>query len=119
MSKEPLTEPFLIRLKAMLDAENGLNASSLSVKAGLSNSAIRQMLDKNRSPKVSTMRAICEALGTTLEAFMSNAATEEEKQIVLLISQLPVHLRRQLLGYGQALADAQDPPPLSQPKDDQ
>jgi transcriptional regulator with XRE-family HTH domain len=104
MTAKPITEPFLIKLQAAIDADPDLNVSNLAVKAGLSNSAIRQMFDQNRSPRASTMRKICAALGTTLEEFMSNAQTEEELEIVRLVSQLPGDLRRELLGYGRALA---------------
>lgn len=104
MNDKPITEPFLIRLKAAIDADPALNVSNLAVKAGLSNSTIRLMLSKNKSPRVETMRRICAALGTTLEEFMSNAQTEEEQEIVRLVSQLPGDLRRELLGYGRALA---------------
>ena len=100
----PVTEPFLIKLQSAIEADQELSVSSLAVKAGLSNSAIRQMLKDNRSPRVSTMRKICAALGTTLEEFMSNAQTEEEQEIVRLISQLPSDLRHELLGFGKALA---------------
>ncbi|MGV6840593.1 MAG: helix-turn-helix domain-containing protein [Planktomarina sp.] len=108
MSKTELTEPFLVKLKAAIDADPDWNVSNLAVKAGLSNSSIRQMFDKNRSPRISTMRKICAAMGTTLEVFMSNAQTEEEKEIVRLVSQLPAHLRQRLLGYGQGLLADQD-----------
>ena len=93
-----------MKLQAAIDADTDINVSNLAVKAGLSNSAIRQMLDKNRSPRISTMRKICHALGTTLEEFMSDARTEEELEIVRLVSQLPANLRHELLGYGRALA---------------
>ncbi|GGA24030.1 helix-turn-helix domain-containing protein [Neptunicoccus cionae] len=103
MAKLPITEPFLLKLDAVIAADPELTVSNLAVKAELSNSAIRQMFDQNRSPRVSTMRKICSALGTTLEEFMSHAQTEEELEIVRLISQLPPALRHELLGYGRAL----------------
>lgn len=106
MSDTPLTEPFLIRLKAAIDADPDLNVSNLAVKAGLANSTIRLMFRDNKSPRVATMRKICAALGTTLEEFMSNAQTEEEREIVRLLGQLPEHLRQELLGYGRGLAAA-------------
>lgn len=110
MSNPEITEPFLLRLRAAIDADPDLNVSNLAVKAGLGNSAIRLMFKRNTSPRVATMRKICAALGTTLEEFMSNAQTEDEKEIVRLLGQLPEHLRQQLLGYGRGLLDAADQP---------
>lgn len=104
MAKTTITEPFLLKLEAVISASSELTVSNLSVKAGLSNSAIRQMFDQNRSPRLLTMRKICTALGTTVEEFMSLAQTEEEREIVRLISQLPAPLRHELLGYGRALS---------------
>ncbi|WP_109468836.1 helix-turn-helix domain-containing protein [Albibacillus kandeliae] len=115
MSDNEITEPFLLRLRAAIEADPNLNVSNLAVKAGLGNSAIRLMFSRNTSPRVATMRKICAALGTTLEEFMSNAQTEDEKEIVRLLGQLPEHLRQQLLGYGRGLVAASD---HDQPEDD-
>ena len=119
MAKQELTGPFLIRLRAEIDADPALNVSNLAVKAGLGNSSIRLMLAQNRSPRVATMRKICAALGTTLEEFMSEARNPEEQEIVRLVSQLPEHLRQQLLGYGQALLDAERRAPQESPEDNE
>lgn len=107
MSKTEIIEPFLVRLKERIDNDPDITAASLSVKAGLSNAAIRHWLNgDSKSPTLESARKICAALGTTLEEFMSEAETSEEKEIVRLVMQLPEHLRQQLLGYGQALLDA-------------
>ncbi|MCG7625563.1 hypothetical protein MHM97_19575 [Epibacterium sp. Ofav1-8] len=66
------------------------------------------MFRDNKSPRVATMRKICAALGTTLEEFMSNAQTAEEREIVRLFAQLPDPLKQELLGYGRGLAAAAD-----------
>lgn len=115
MNETKITEPFLLRLKAAIDADPELNVSNLAVKAGLGNSTIRLMFRDNKSPRVATMRKICAALGTTLEEFMSNAQTADEKEIVRLFAKLPEPLKQQLLGYGRGLAAAAD---QSQPEDD-
>ena len=111
MDHDHITEPFLIRLRDRIDSDPALTAAGLAVKAGLDNSAIRSMFKNNSSPRVATMRKICAALGTTLEEFMSEAQTTEEKEIVRLVMKLPAHLRRQLLAYGEGLAAAADQPP--------
>jgi DNA-binding phage protein len=104
MSESTITEPFLRKLRETIDADPALNVSNLSVKAGLGNSTIRLMLAQNKSPRVKTMRAICSALGTTLEEFISEAETPEEKEMMRLLMQLDEASRRELLGYGRALA---------------
>ncbi|GEM_PF-2347017 len=109
MTNDPTIEPFLVRLKERIDSDPDLTVSGLAIKAGLDNSAIRNMFSRNyKSLRISTARQICAALGTTLEEFMSEAHTPEEREIVRLVSRLPDHLRRQLLGYGQGLLVSED-----------
>ena len=105
MPQSDTLEPFLQRLQARIDADPKINVSNLAVKAGLGDSAIRLMIRDNRSPRIETARKICDALGTTLEEFMSTAQTPEEQEIVRLVSQLPEPLRDRLLGYGYSLLD--------------
>tara|TARA_R110002049_G_scaffold45609_9_gene133011 strand:+ start:2821 stop:3177 length:357 start_codon:yes stop_codon:yes gene_type:complete len=111
MNEEDITEPFLLKLQETIAANPDINVSKLAVDAGLSNSAIRLMLAKNKSPTIKTARKICAALGTTLEVFMSQAQSEEEREIVDLASRLPVALRQKLLGYGQGLLEQSGLPP--------
>ncbi|PCJ75547.1 MAG: hypothetical protein COA53_06535 [Rhodobacteraceae bacterium] len=109
MNDAKITEPFLLKLKARIESDPDITVSGLAIKAGLGNSAIRLMFSRNvQSLRISTARQICAALGTTLEEFMSEAHTPEEQEIVRLVSQLPDHLRRQLLGYGQGLLVSKD-----------
>ena len=111
---------FAERLRARIEADPNLTAAGLAVKAGLDNSTIRQLLSgRIETPTMRTAEKICAALGTTVEEFMSNAETEEEREIVRLVSRLPAHLRRQLLGYGQALLDAADQLPSEEDATDQ
>jgi hypothetical protein len=112
MTKTNITESFISKLKAAIDADPLLTPAGLSKRAGLADSAIRLMfLRENQSPSLSTAESICNALGTNLIEFMSEAETAEGREIVRLVSQLPLPLRQQLLGYGQALADAEDHSP--------
>lgn len=107
MKEHQLIEPFLIRLKARIDSDPTITAASLSVKAGLSNAAIRHWINgDSKSPTIESARKVCAALGTTLEEFMSEARTPEEREIVRLANQLPDHLLKELLGYGRGLAAA-------------
>lgn len=114
MDDSEIMEPFLRRLKERIDSDPNLTVSGLAVKAGLNNAAIRQWLSgTNKSPTIASARKVCAALGTTLEEFMSEAQTPEEKEIVRLALQLPDHLLKELLGYGRGLAAAAG---QSQPK---
>lgn len=111
MNEQEITEPFLIKLKATIENDPGITVAGLAVKAGLTNSAIRVMFSRgHQSPSIRTAEKICAALGTTLVEFMSEAKTPEEKEIVRLVLQLPDHLRQKLLGYGEGLLEADDPP---------
>lgn len=105
---------FVRRLRRRIADDPKLTVAGLATAAGLNNSAIRSLFSgKSKNPRIDTMEKICAALGTTVDQFMKPEQTEEEREIVRLVSLLPDHLRRQLLGYAEALADAQD---QSQPK---
>jgi len=110
MQERDLIDPFLRKLKQIIDEDPELTVSNLAVKSGLTNSVIRKWYSHGHSPRLDNMRRVCEALGTTLEVFLSDARSEEEKEIVRLVARLPSHLRLQLLGYGQGLLAAEDRP---------
>lgn len=110
---------FAERLRERINNDPELTEAGLAVKAGLSDSVIRKLLAGNtKNPRVDTARKICQALGTTLEQFMASPLTDEEQEIVDLVSQLPDHLRRQLLGYGQALLASSNQPEQEPPVDE-
>jgi transcriptional regulator with XRE-family HTH domain len=112
MSTPEITDPFLLRLKKRIESETNLTEAGLAKKAGLSDSAIRQYFSRsNRTPRIENARKICAALGTTFEEFMTEGQTPEEQEIVRLTAQLSDPLRRQLLGYAQALAASQEQVP--------
>lgn len=103
---------FIERLRQTIDQSPDITAAGLASKAGLDNSAIRSLLSgKAKNPRWDTIEKICAALDVSVEEFMADPKTEEERDILRLVSQLPVDLRRQLIGYGQALLDAQDDAP--------
>lgn len=110
-------ELFKHRLQEAIAAHPELSAAGLSMRAGLDKSTIRNLFNgKTRSVKLDTARKICAALGTTLQDFMQDdrpsrdQLTADEAEIVRLTNLLPDELRRQLLGYAQALADRPSPP---------
>ena len=110
---------FVDILVERLASEPELTEAGLAKAAGLDNSTIRQMIKFHRSPRIETAIKICKALGTTIEEFMGQPQTEEERRILRLVADLPVALRLQLLGYGEGLAAAANPPLLPPPATDQ
>ncbi len=99
---------FARRLKARIDNDPTLTEAGLAVRAGLDNSTIRGMLaGRAKNPRLDTMQKICAALGTTVQDFMRADQTPEEREILRLVAQLSEPLRRQLLGYAEALAAGQ------------
>lgn len=110
---------FVRRLRRRIDADPSLTVAGLAVAAGLNNSAIRSLFSgKSKNPRADTMEKICAALGTTVVEFMTPESTDAEREIVRLVGLLPDHLRRQLLGYAEALVAQQDPAPPKAAEDD-
>lgn len=100
---------FVLRLEAYLAEHPEETPAGLSVRAGLDNSAIRSLLaGRARGPRLETAMKICAALGTTIEEFMGQPRSPEERDILRLLSQLPVAQRQRLLGYAEALAGGLD-----------
>ena len=105
---------FAQRLKAVIEDDPNLTEAGLATKAGLSNSVIRKLLKGDtQNPRVDTAIKICNALGTTLEDFMSGAfqdsavsADEEAQRIRFLLSQLTPEERIRLVTYGEGMRDA-------------
>ncbi|MGH1417192.1 MAG: helix-turn-helix domain-containing protein [Pelagimonas sp.] len=117
---------FAQHLKSAIDRDPNLTEAGLATKAGLSNSVVRKLLKgTTQNPRVDTAIKLCEALGTTLEDFMSGAFESgqdkldtEEQRIRNLLSQLSIEERRLLLTYGEGLRDASHPAlPKSAPEE--
>ncbi len=79
-SKTPALPHWVNNLRRMMDAQ-GFNPRSLSLKAGLNATAVRDMLEgRSRFPRYDTTLALAEALNTTPALLMSdpkNAGEEE------------------------------------------
>lgn len=100
---------FANKLQAVIDGDPELTDSGLALKAGLNNSTIRGLLSgRVISPNLDTAMKICHALNTTIEEFMGNPQTKEERDIARLVSQLSVEMRRQMIGYGEGLRTKSD-----------
>ena len=97
---------FIERLRRFIEADPDLNPTSLSLRAGLDKTAIRQMLAKSNSPRIETAEKICAAIGTTLTDFMAPDISDRnpvEKRITVITSQLSAEQQLRVLGYAEGL----------------
>lgn len=79
MTTKTHTPPNWLRNLRLLMEKHGYNPRSLSLKAGLNATAVRDMLDgRSRFPRYDTIKAMADALGTTPALLMgdSDAALE-------------------------------------------
>ena len=80
MSKtKPQTAPNWLRNLRLLMEKHGYNPRSLSLKAGLNATAVRDMLDgRSRFPRYDTIQAMAEVLQTTPALLMGDAEAAQE-----------------------------------------
>ena len=98
------TDDFVRRLRDRIEQDPDLTAAGLAAKSGIDVSTIRKMLTiEGASPRYATAQKICAALGTTLEAFMSNDQDTLRAEIVHLYSQLSDDERRILQGVAKGM----------------
>lgn len=81
-------DSFVSILKARIEDDPDLSAAGLAKAAGLDNSTIRQMIARDRSPRIDTALKICRALGVTLEKFMAGGRDPVRAELHFLIDQL-------------------------------
>ena len=71
-TKPSATPLWISNLRRLMD-ENGYNPRSLSLKAGLNATAVRDMLEgRSRFPRYDTAKSLAEALGTTPAILMND-----------------------------------------------
>jgi len=79
MPKAKITPPNWVRNLRALMEQRGFNPRSLSLKAGLNPTAVRDMLEgRTKFPRYDTARALAAALGTTPVALMGDKAVTAE-----------------------------------------
>lgn len=75
---KPVTPSWVRNLRSIMDAQ-GLNPRSLSLKAGLNATAVRDMLEgRSKFPRYDTAKALAEALGTTPASLMGDKRSATE-----------------------------------------
>ena len=62
----------------MLRKEKGWSINYLAMESGLTQSTLNNLYSRNTEPKISTLRAICNAFGITLAEFFKEEENEDE-----------------------------------------
>lgn len=82
----------------MLRKERGWSVNYLAMEAGLTQSTLNNMYQRNAEPKLSTLRAICSAFGISLSEFFADEEPESEiEEIKHRISLLDKEKRQAIL----------------------
>lgn len=79
IKQKPSPAPNWLRNLRLLIEKQGLNPRSLSLKAGLNATAVRDMLDgRSRFPRYDTIKAMADVLETTPAILMGDAEVAQE-----------------------------------------
>ena len=78
--KETISQQWVANLRRLMD-EQGFNPRSLSLRAGLNATAVRDMIEgRSRFPRYDTVQALADTLNTTPAVLMSSDKTGAEIQ---------------------------------------
>ncbi len=81
-----------------LRIERGWSVNRLAVEAGLTQSTLNNLFSRRNDPKISTLRAICEAFGITLSEFFSEENERSENdELLRRVDSLSVENKNALL----------------------
>ena len=83
-----LVSEFVDALRWWLDHREGLNPTGLAKAAGLDKTAVRQMIEFDRSPRIDTALKICVALGVTLDQFLARDDDARRTELLRLLDRL-------------------------------
>ena len=78
-----------------LRKKRGWSINYLAMEAGLTQSTVNNLYARRTEPKISTLRAICNAFGITLADFF-NEKTEED-ELIRFVKKLPKEDKKALL----------------------
>lgn len=79
----------------MLRKEKGWSINYLAMESGLTQSTLNNLYSRNTEPKISTLRAICGALGITLAEFFKEEESEDE--LIRMVKSLSQENKKALL----------------------
>ena len=78
-----------------LRKKRGWSINYLAMEAGLTQSTVNNLYARRTEPKISTLRAICNAFGITLADFF-NEKTEED-ELIRFVKKLPKEDKKALV----------------------
>ena len=92
----------VIKRIEQLRKERKWTVYDLSLEAGLTQSTLASMLQRNTPPRIETLQLICEAFKITLAQFFledegMEIVTEEEKKFLTAYRKLPIKKQKALL----------------------
>lgn len=64
-----------------LRKEKGWSVNYLALEAGLTQSTLNNLYSRKTEPKISTLRAICEALGISLSDFFKEESSSDDELV--------------------------------------
>lgn len=74
-----------------LRMERGWSVNYLAMEAGLTQSTVNNLFSRHAEPKLSTLRALCEAFGITLAEFFAEESGEDDELIRKVRSLTPAN----------------------------
>ncbi len=88
-----------------LRKERGWSINNLAMEAMITQSTVNNIFNRHSEPKISTLRAICDALGITLSEFFAdeNKITASDAEIMRRIRVMPQPQKEALLTILRAL----------------
>lgn len=112
MKRDKIDELVRRNVQSLID-EKGLKPTRWSLDAGLSRTAVADILHKkSRSPGYSTLMLLANAADVDVLRLTVGPnwkqMSHDERQVLDILSRLDEPLRRKLVGYGQGLVDAGD-----------
>ena len=90
-----------------LRIQRGWSINNLAVEAMLTQSTLNNLYQRKNDPKISTLKAICDAFGITLSEFFAEKNeindTEVDEKLMKTISALTSEQKRALLNFLKTL----------------
>lgn len=83
--------------------ERGWSVNYLAMEAMITQSTLNNIFCRHSEPKLSTLRAICDAFGITLSEFFSEDASSSDDELVRRIRALPQEQKDALLTLLRAI----------------
>ena len=76
-----------------LRTQHGWSVNYLALEAGMTQSTLNSILQRNSNPKIETLQSLCDAFGITLSQFFSQDENSEllsvkEKQLIIAFRNL-------------------------------